>query len=149
MTASSQYDESHKAAYGRLHDERGDAWCAEEHDRNDDWLQVDLGKTFEVCAVATQGDAHDEQWVETFKVSYSSNANNWKTLTRYGKEVVSVNFIINKLAHDAAAAAADDDDNVDNKDYSDDANQLIVTSCQLFHNQTGLFKSRLNFLGQI
>ncbi|XP_078380198.1 lactadherin-like [Oculina patagonica] len=87
MKASSQYDEDHQAAYGRLQDKRGDAWCAEEHDRNDDWLQVDLGKTIEVCAVATQGDMHDEHWVTTFKVSYSSNGDSWKTYTKYGKEV--------------------------------------------------------------
>ncbi|XP_078381057.1 uncharacterized protein LOC144663858 [Oculina patagonica] len=87
ISASSQYDEDHQAAYGRLQDKRGDAWCAEEHDRNDDWLQVDLGKTIEVCAAATQGDMHDEHWVTTFKVSYSSNGHSWKTYTEYGKEV--------------------------------------------------------------
>ncbi len=92
MKASSQYDEDHQAAYGRLRDKRGEAWCAEEHDRNDEWLQVDLGKTIEVCAVATQGDMHDEHWVTTFKVSYSSNGDSWKTYTKYGKEVVSDNF---------------------------------------------------------
>ncbi|KAL9956906.1 hypothetical protein ACROYT_G038461 [Oculina patagonica] len=87
MKASSQYDEDHQAAYGRLQGKRGDAWCAEEAERNDDWLQVDLGKTFEVCAVSTQGDMHDEHWVTTFKVSYSSNGHSWKTYTKYGKEV--------------------------------------------------------------
>ncbi len=92
MKASSQYDEDHQAAYGRLQGKRGDAWCAEEAERNDDWLQVDLGKTFEVCAVSTQGDMHDEHWVTTFKVSYSSNGHSWKTYTKYGKEVVSVKW---------------------------------------------------------
>ena len=72
MTASSQYGDGYQAAYGRLNGDRGDGWCAKEAARNDDWLQVDLGTTFQVCGIATQGDRNGNEWVTDFKISYSS-----------------------------------------------------------------------------
>ena len=77
MTASSQYGTGYQAAYGRLNDDRGDGWCAKEAGRNDDWLQVDLGKAILVCALATQGDRNGNEWVTAFKLSYSSDAQIW------------------------------------------------------------------------
>ena len=77
ITASSQYSDGYQAAYGRLNGNRGDGWCAKEAGRNDDWLQVDLGETFQVCAVATQGDRNGNEWVTDFKLFYSSDGNVW------------------------------------------------------------------------
>ena len=77
MTASSQFGTGYQAAYGRLNGNRGDGWCAKEANKNDDWLQVDLGKMIEVCALATQGDRNGNEWVTAFKLSYSSDAQNW------------------------------------------------------------------------
>ena len=97
MTASSVYDDddNYQAAYGRLHGNRGDGWCAEEKDGND-WLQVDLGKVFQLCAVATQGNRNhdkDDEWVTAFNLFYSSDEENW---TIYedgtGIEVVSLMY---------------------------------------------------------
>ena len=79
MTASSEYGDDYQAAYGRLNGDRGDGWCAKESSRNDDWLQVDLRKSFEVCAIATQGDRSGDEWVKAFKLSYSPDGTNWKT----------------------------------------------------------------------
>lgn len=81
MTASSFFDndDNYQPAYGRLHGTRGDGWCAAEKSGKD-WLQVDLGKEFELCAVSTQGDGtYDEydEWVTDFKLSYSSDENTW------------------------------------------------------------------------
>ena len=94
LTASSQYPgDKYQPAYGRLHGRRGDGWCAEEAGRNDDWLQVDLGKTVQVCAVATQGDVNGNEWVTDFKLSFSSNGSNWKTITDgNGADVVRIVF---------------------------------------------------------
>ena len=77
MTASSQYGTGYQAAYGRLNGNRGDGWCAKEAARNDDWLQVDLGKMIDVCAIASQGDRNGNEWVTAFKLSYSSDAQTW------------------------------------------------------------------------
>ena len=89
MTASSQYGTGYQAAYGRLNGNRGDGWCAKEAARNDDWLQVDLGKLIDVCAIASQGDRNGNEWVTAFKLSYSTDGNNW-TPYKYanGAEVV-------------------------------------------------------------
>ena len=79
LTASSYFDVHFQAAYGRLNGNRGDGWCASEPSGTDDWLQVDLGTTFQVCAVATQGDVDGDEWITDFKLSYSSDGNNWTT----------------------------------------------------------------------
>ncbi|KAL9953469.1 hypothetical protein ACROYT_G040891 [Oculina patagonica] len=78
MTSSSQYDNRYEAFYGRLNGDRGDGWCAKEANRNDDWLQIDLGKSIEVCAVATQGDRNGNEWATDFTISYSSHGISWK-----------------------------------------------------------------------
>ena len=89
MSASSQYDNNNQAAYGRLNDDRGDGWCAQAAARNDDWLQVDLGKSIEACGLATQGDRNGSKWVTAFKLSYSSDGTNWNA---YGADMVRFNF---------------------------------------------------------
>ena len=43
---------------------------------SNDWLQIDLGKTIEVCGVATQGNGHINgggyrEWTINFKLPYS------------------------------------------------------------------------------
>ena len=92
MTASSEYGDGYQPAYGRLYGDRGDGWCAKEPARIDDWLQVDLGTAFQVCAIATQGDRNGNDWVTDFTLSYSSDGNVW---TPYkdanGEEVVRDN----------------------------------------------------------
>ena len=89
MSASSQYGLSYQAAYGRLKGDKGGGWCAQQAARNDDWLQVDLGKSIEACALATQGDRNGSKWVTAFKLSYSSDGTTWTT---YGADMVSFNF---------------------------------------------------------
>ena len=83
MTASTYYTSSYQPAYGRLHYNEGDGWCTRTPGRNDEWLQVDLGKLFEVCGVATQGDrgSYDgrAEWVTAFKLSYTQDGKYWTT----------------------------------------------------------------------
>ncbi|KAL9968218.1 hypothetical protein ACROYT_G026567 [Oculina patagonica] len=74
MTASFHHNDGYQPAYGRLN---GDGWCAKEPARNDDWLQVDLGTTFQVCAVASQGESNFDDFVTDFKLSYSLDGNVW------------------------------------------------------------------------
>ena len=79
ITASSIFNPSNMAAYGRLNGDRGDGWCINEAGRNDEWLQVDLGKSIQACGLATQGDINGDEWVKAFKLSYSSDGANWET----------------------------------------------------------------------
>ena len=89
MSASSQYNHSYQAAYGRLNGYRGDGWCARQAGRNDDWLEVDLGNSIEACGLATQGDRNGSKWVTAFKLSYSSDGTNWHM---YGAYMVRMKY---------------------------------------------------------
>ena len=78
MTASSEYNDGYcSPAYGRLNDVRGDGWCTAGENSSTDWLQVDLGTTIQLCAVASQGSVHGDGWVTVFKLSYSLDEKNW------------------------------------------------------------------------
>ena len=79
MTASSIHGNYYQAAYGRLNGDRGDGWCPLTSSKNDDWLQIDLGKTFLVCAVAAQGDRNGDEWTTGYKLIYSSDGSSWTT----------------------------------------------------------------------
>ena len=80
MTASSEYMPSrYKAYYGRLHGTRGDGWCSRTGHSNYDWLQIDFGRTVQVCGVATQGDVNGDNWTTVFKLSFSTDGSTWKT----------------------------------------------------------------------
>ena len=98
MTASSYYnmygayDAPH---YGRLHGKRGDGWCASTGS-GDDWLQVDLGRMFQLCGVATQGDGDfgfGDEWVIDFKLSFSLNESNW-TIYKDGNGTEMVRLLV-------------------------------------------------------
>ena len=82
MTASSYHkEEKYSAKYGRLFNDSGYGWFPKKN-RRKDWLQVDLGEVFQVCAVATQGGNHDKEkkeWTTGFKLLYSSDDSNRKT----------------------------------------------------------------------
>ncbi|XP_078353422.1 uncharacterized protein LOC144638115 isoform X2 [Oculina patagonica] len=77
MTASSKYSSNYEPYYGRLNGNRGDGWCSKEASSNNDWLQVDLGKPYTVCGVATQGDRNGNEWVTAFKLLFSWDGVSW------------------------------------------------------------------------
>ena len=82
MTASStKIGYSYKSKYGRLTETRGRGWCAKRCCESQDWLKVDLGKTFQICGVATQGVSEWNNWpvwwLTDFRLSYSTNGGNW------------------------------------------------------------------------
>ena len=90
MTASSHYGtEKYSAKYGRLFNESGYGWFPK-NNKKTDWLQVDLGKEFLVCAVATQGGNYHKAWTTAFKLLYSADGNNRKTYKDGdGEDIVS------------------------------------------------------------
>ena len=91
MTAFGTIVKDSQPAYGRLNGDRGNGWCST---TRKDWLQVDLGKAFEICGIATQGDRIGTQWVTGFKLSYLSHGRIW---TPYkggdGKELVRTDLL--------------------------------------------------------
>ena len=82
MTASSHYKkEEYSAKYGRLFNDSGYGWFPKSYGKKK-WLQVDLGKVFQVCAVATQGGNYHKKsraWTTAFELLYSTDDKNRKT----------------------------------------------------------------------
>ena len=76
ITASTEYNAVHGATNGRLNFKAGGgktgAWSALRNDVHQ-WLQVDLGAATEVTGIQIQGRQEADQWVTSFKISYSSD----------------------------------------------------------------------------
>lgn len=82
MTASSYFDRNYYPYYGRLNGSRGfGAWCTKTKADRTDYLQVDMGNEYSVCAVATQGPKNDNAWTTSYKIHFSSKAVTWNTYT--------------------------------------------------------------------
>ena len=93
MTASSMYWKDSFAYYARLNGNKGYGWCSDECCENDEWLQVDIGRTVEICGIATQGSPIGQFWVEDFKFSYSTDGSRWTTYQDpEGTEMVRWNY---------------------------------------------------------
>ena len=75
FSASSSRSSS-RASYGRL--KGASAWIPSSNNNNNDYLQIDLGSVYVVCAVATQGNPSADDWTETYKIETSLDNGNWQ-----------------------------------------------------------------------
>ena len=90
MTASTFHSKYYYPYYGRLNGSRGrGAWCTKTRVNRTDYLQVDMGKEYSVCAVATQGHNRGNYWVTSYKLHFSSKAVIWNTYNENNAERVS------------------------------------------------------------
>lgn len=64
------------------------SWCALPRDQNP-YLQIDLGSSHVVCAVATQGNNAADQWVKSYQISTSKDGTNWTPYVENGRARVS------------------------------------------------------------
>ena len=97
MTASTYHNNNFYPYYGRLNGHRGlGAWCPKTSNDRSDFLQVDMGKEFYVCAVATQGYKNGNHWAKSYKLQLSLQTTTWETYSEDGAEKVRK---INLLAH--------------------------------------------------
>ena len=93
ISASSQQDDNHSAAQGRLHF-KGDGskvggWSALSNDVNQ-WIQVDFGSYTRVTGVATQGRYNDDQWVTKYMLQYSDDGLTFQTYKKPGDKSTKV-----------------------------------------------------------
>ncbi|CAH3174395.1 unnamed protein product [Porites evermanni] len=89
MTASTYYNYEYYPYYGRLNGSRGHgAWCTDTTTDRTDYLQVDMGKEYTVCAVATQGHKDSRTGTTSYKLHFSSNAITWNTYNENNEEKV-------------------------------------------------------------
>ncbi|XP_048579368.1 receptor-type tyrosine-protein phosphatase S isoform X3 [Nematostella vectensis] len=84
------------------------AWCASLGDVSP-YLQVDLGSSHMICAVATQGDSSADQWVQTYRIDYSDDEANWTSYrenntTRKFNGNYDRNSIVRQVLYQAPAA---------------------------------------------
>ncbi|XP_074611759.1 receptor-type tyrosine-protein phosphatase S-like isoform X4 [Acropora palmata] len=54
------------------------AWIPSSNNDNNDYLQIDLGSVYVVCAVATQGNPSANDWTKTYKIKTSLDNVNWQ-----------------------------------------------------------------------
>ena len=87
IDASSEYTSSYAAHHGRLHFKAvgglSGGWSSRAIDLNQ-WLQVDLRSVMRVTGIATQGRNAYPQWVETYKLQYSEDEQNFAFYRRNG-----------------------------------------------------------------
>ena len=54
------------------------AWIPNSTNNNNDYLQIDLGSVYFVCAVATQGNPSAGDWTKTYKIETSLDNVIWQ-----------------------------------------------------------------------
>ena len=83
------------------------AWCAAGNDKENPWIQVDLGSQYRINAVSLQGRGDCAQWVTQFRIRYSltdennlrnldvfeGNKDNTSVVKRYFKEPILARII--------------------------------------------------------
>ena len=90
MTASTINSSSYYAYYGRLNESRSQgAWCPKTATDRTDYLQVDMGAVYSVCAVATQGHRLGDYWTTSYKVHLSTDAVTWSSYKENNVEKVT------------------------------------------------------------
>ena len=86
ITASSQYGSRYRSYYARLNSNSG-SWVPTSLNAHQ-WLQVDLGKKTSVTEIKTQGRYNYDQWVTSYRVSYSNDGSNFQTYQENNKDKV-------------------------------------------------------------
>ena len=67
---------SNTASNGRL--DGTSAWIPSSNNNISDYLQIDLGSVYVVCAVETQGNQRADDWTKTYKIETSLDNMNWQ-----------------------------------------------------------------------
>ncbi|XP_066294608.1 uncharacterized protein [Branchiostoma lanceolatum] len=85
ITTSSVWQHNHELFRGRLHGDAGvGAWVVHHNFRyhypyTEQWLQVDLGEVNRITGTIIQGRHTFDQWVEAYKLQYSTDGASWTT----------------------------------------------------------------------
>ena len=81
LTSSSHYNSNHSVKGCKLNSGTSSAWCAGENDKENPWIQVDLGSEYWINAVSLQGRGDCNQYVTKFRIKYSrTDENNLRNL---------------------------------------------------------------------
>ncbi|KXJ07058.1 Lactadherin [Exaiptasia diaphana] len=97
FTASSTYDYRYKPYFARIGDTRGHGWDqGDPQNDNYQYLQIDLGFDYFVCAIATKAGRIGGwgEYVKTYKITMSNDKQKWTPYKEDGRDKVR---ITNKL----------------------------------------------------
>ena len=75
ITSSASTDLDHQPYHARLNEPS--SWCTS----SQTFLQIDLGRTYKVTAIATQGGADLDKWVKRYNIGFYAG----KTLVSYSE----------------------------------------------------------------
>ena len=90
FTASSTYFSSfYEPWYARLQGSYGWTPSTKTNVPNE-WLQIDLGSSYFICAVATQGHGRYNEWIRNYKLRLLNNNNDWQNYKESGTERVNI-----------------------------------------------------------
>jgi hypothetical protein len=84
--ATSFYDDRYIPSRGRLSAEFG--WAAKTNPNPNDYLQIDLGLPYVICAIGTQGNSNENEWVTAYKINISLDNSKWTAYQENGTDKV-------------------------------------------------------------
>ncbi|CAB3992725.1 EGF-like repeat and discoidin I-like domain-containing 3 [Paramuricea clavata] len=82
ITASTHWDNGHRAPNGRLNFRAGSgrtgAWSSRRNDRNQ-WLQVDFQRSTIITGISTQGRQEATQFIKSYTISFSDDGKSFRS----------------------------------------------------------------------
>ena len=100
FAASSEYDNVvYIASNGRLNDTTA-CWAPSGNNNVNDYLQIDLGYEFIICAVATQGNAKvpgANEWTTKYKIQLSLDGTTFVTYQENNVDKVGIISLLKKV----------------------------------------------------
>ena len=100
FSATSEYAGNlYKASNGRLNDTTA-CWAPTDNNNANDYLQIDLGCEFIICAVATQGNGKPggaSEWTTKYKIQLSLDGTTFGTYQEKSSDKVGINSLQQKV----------------------------------------------------
>jgi len=76
----------------RLYGSHG--WAPRVQTNHNDYLQIDFGTQYTICAIGTQGSGdRNDEWVSKYEVMLSLNKRVWTTYNENGRSMVSFKWV--------------------------------------------------------
>ena len=98
FSATSEFDYFYKASNGRLNGTS--AWIPRSNNNPNDYLQIDLGYEFIICAVATQGNGKSpgpNEWTTNYKIQLSLDGTTFVTYQEKNVDMVGIISLLDKV----------------------------------------------------
>ena len=97
FSATSEFSVPYKASNGRLNGTS--AWIPTGNNNANDYLQIDLGYEFIICAVATQGNpaTYVNEWTTKYKIQLSLDGVTFDTYKEDNTDKVGIISLLEKV----------------------------------------------------